>query len=40
MTDFYKEKIIEMIREMRCEKILRLIYGFVRSGYNEERAGE
>lgn len=34
----YKEKIIEMLASISNEKILKLIYGFVRSGYREDRA--
>lgn len=37
--EFYKEQIIKMVREMENPLILKLIYGFVKSGYNEERAG-
>ena len=37
--EYYKEKIIEMVKEMKNEKILKLIYGFAKSGYEEEKAG-
>lgn len=37
--DFYKQKIIEMVEEIDNQKILRLIYLFTKSGYNEEKAG-
>lgn len=33
----YKEKIIEMIREIESEKHLELAYGFVKPLYFEER---
>ena len=33
----YKKIIIAMLSSISNEKILRLIYGFVRAGYNEER---
>lgn len=36
----YKKEIIEMIQEIHSEKILNLIYWFVKRGYKEERAGE
>ncbi len=36
---FYKEKIIEMVEKIENLKILRLIYGFVKGGYKEEKAG-
>ena len=35
----YKKEIIEMIQEIHSEKILNLIYWFVKRGYKEERAG-
>lgn len=34
----YKKEIIEMIQNMHNEKILNLIFWFVKRGYNEERA--
>ena len=34
----YKEEIIEMLESISNEKILKLIYGFVRRGYREDRA--
>lgn len=33
----YKEETIEMLKNINDEKILRLIYGFVRSGYREDK---
>lgn len=33
----YKEEIIEMLASISNESILKLIYGFVRSGYREDR---
>lgn len=37
--DAYKQKIIEMVEKINDARILKLIYGFVRGGYNEEKAG-
>ncbi len=39
MVDFYRKKIIEMVEKIENPGILKLIYGFVRSGYKEEKAG-
>ena len=39
-SEYYKEQIIEMVKRIGSPKILRLIYGFVRSGYREENAGK
>lgn len=36
----YREKIIEMVKKIDSALILRLIFGFVQSGYNEEKAGK
>lgn len=36
----YKAEIIAMLSKISNEKILKLIYGFVRSGYREEVAGK
>lgn len=36
----YKAEIIEMLSKISNEQILKLIYGFVRSGYREEVAGK
>lgn len=35
----YKKEIIEMIEEIENAEILKLIYGFIKSGYEEEKAG-
>lgn len=35
----YKEEIICMVNDIKCEKILKLIYSFVKRGYKEEKAG-
>lgn len=35
----YKEKIIELVNKIESQKILKLIYGLVKSGYAEEKAG-
>lgn len=34
----YKEEIVKMLESISNEKILKLIYGFVRRGYREDRA--
>ena len=34
----YKEEIIEMLESISNERILKLIYGFVRRGYGEDMA--
>lgn len=36
----YKKEIIRMVEKIETNLILKLIYGFVKSGYNEERAGK
>ena len=36
----YKKEIIEMIQKMNDPVILKLIYGFTKSGYKEEKAGK
>lgn len=38
--DYYKQEIIKMVEKIENELILKLIYGFVKSGYNEEKAGK
>ena len=35
----YKRKIIDMVKDIKNEKVLKLIFGFVKSGYEEEKAG-
>lgn len=35
----YKKEIIEMVKKINNIKILKLIYGFTRSGYKESKAG-
>lgn len=37
--EYYKEEIIKMVGEIDSPIILKLIYGFIKSGYNEEKAG-
>lgn len=37
--EYYKDKIAEMVGEMENPLILKLIYGFAKSGYEEEKAG-
>ena len=34
----YKEKIIEMVNKIESHSIIKLIYYYVQSGYNEEKA--
>lgn len=36
----YRKKIIEMVSKIEDVTILKLIFGFTRSGYNEEKAGD
>lgn len=38
--DFYKEKIIEMVKEINEQKSINLVYGFVNRIYREDRARE
>ena len=36
----YREKIIEMVKKIENRSIIKLIYYYVQSGYNEEKAGK
>ena len=36
----YREKIIEMVKEIEDRSIIKLLYYYVQSGYNEEKAGK
>ena len=36
----YREKIIEMVKEIEDRSIIKLLYQYVQSGYNEEKAGK
>ena len=36
----YREKIIEMVNKIENHSIIKLIYYYVQSGYNEEKAGK
>ena len=36
----YKKEIIEMIQKINNNNVLKLIYGFTKSGYKEEKAGK
>ena len=36
----YREKIIEMVKEIENSSIIKLLYYYVQSGYNEEKAGK
>ncbi len=35
----YKEEIIKMVEKIENPAIIKFIYGFVKSGYKEEKAG-
>lgn len=35
----YKKEIIQMIKEIENDKIIKMLYNFVKSFYKEERAG-
>lgn len=34
----YKQKIIKMVSEIKTERFLKMIYGFVCGAYREEKA--
>ena len=36
----YREKIIEMVKEIENRSIIKLLYYYTQSGYNEEKAGK
>lgn len=36
----YREKIVEMVKDIKDSSIIKLIYYYVQSGYNEEKAGK
>ena len=36
----YKDKIIEMVKKIENNSIIKLLYYYVQSGYNEEKAGK
>lgn len=36
----YRKMIIEMIEKIDNKNVLKLIYGFTKSGYKEEKAGK
>lgn len=38
--EYYKEKMIKMIEEINDISIIKLLYYYVSSGYNEEKAGK
>lgn len=38
-TKFYKQSIIEMLREIKNPKSIMMIFGFVRGAYKEEKEG-
>ena len=35
-----KEKIIEMVKKIENSSIIKLLYYYAQSGYNEEKAGK
>ena len=35
----YKDEIIQMIKEIENDKIIKILYNFVKSFYKEERTG-
>lgn len=37
--NYYKKKITELVEKIENTAILKLIYGLVKSGYAEEKAG-
>lgn len=37
--EFYRREIIKMVEKIENPVILKLIYGFVKGGYKEEKAG-
>lgn len=37
-VNWYRKKIVEMIENIESEKYLRMIYGYVRSAYREEKS--
>ena len=36
----YREKIIAMVKEIENRSIIKLLYYYAQSGYNEEKAGK
>ena len=36
--EYYLEQIVEMIQKIDNNNVLKLIYGFTKSGYKEEKA--
>ena len=36
----YKDKIIEMVNKIESHSIIKLMYYYVQSEYNEEKAGK
>lgn len=38
--EYYREQIVEMIQKIDNNNVLKLIYGFTKSGYKEEKAGK
>lgn len=38
--EFYRNTIIETVKKIKNPVVLKLICGFAKSGYREEKAGE
>lgn len=38
-TKFYKQSIVEMLKEIENPRFIRMIFGFVRGAYKEEKEG-
>lgn len=36
--EFYRSEIIRYANELKSFKIIRLVYGFIKTGYKQERA--
>ena len=39
-VDIYRNQIIEVVKKIENISIIKLIYYYVQSGYNEEKAGK
>lgn len=35
--EWYRRKIVEMVEEIRTEKFIKMIYGFTKALWNEEK---
>lgn len=36
--EFYRSEIVRYAKELKSFKIIRLVYGFIKTGYKQERA--